>query len=154
MTMEKEQRTDASPSDHTSVTELEDWIRRMPAREATERIKKFTREAMQTGSHCRGDAFARSDVIVLRAAESEPLCIPVSALPCIVGRDPTADRIVEGRGLSRHHCRFERESVFVRVRDLGSTNGTHLNGKRIETEFLREGDRITIGEATFVVERQ
>jgi len=154
MTMEERQETSASLSDRTAVSELKQWAQRLPAEYATERIKERTREAIGTGVQCRGDAFGRNDVVVLRAAESEPLRIPVSALPCTVGRDPAADITLQGKTVSRWHCRFERESVFIRISDLGARNGTYLNGTRVDTEFLREGDSIAIGDLTLAVERR
>ena len=63
-----------------------------------------------------------------------------------IGRLPECDVVVDDTGASRQHARIERtESGFV-LTDLGSTNGTMLNGEPIQEHVLEHGDRITIGE--------
>jgi sigma-B regulation protein RsbU (phosphoserine phosphatase) len=57
-------------------------------------------------------------------------------------------------GLSRKHAIFERDRSQWSLRDLGSTNGTFLNGARItEPMVLRPGDRVSIGELSIVFSR-
>jgi predicted component of type VI protein secretion system len=52
--------------------------------------------------------------------------------------------------VSRHHCVFSIDDFSVRLRDLGSTNGTLVNGERIRKEtVLSSGDRIIIGNLDF-----
>jgi predicted component of type VI protein secretion system len=52
--------------------------------------------------------------------------------------------------VSRHHCVFSVDDFSVRLRDLGSTNGTLVNGERIRKEtVLASGDRILIGNLDF-----
>ena len=63
-----------------------------------------------------------------------------------IGRLPESDVVVEDAGVSRQHARIRRtESGFV-LTDLGSTNGTMVNGEPIQEHVLEHGDRITIGE--------
>ena len=64
----------------------------------------------------------------------------------VLGRDPSIDIPVEDRTLSRRHCRIYLGPDGWRVTDLGSRNGTFLNGNPILDDRLREGDRIEIGE--------
>src|SRR4051812_20631800 len=47
--------------------------------------------------------------------------------------------------VSRKHCVIEVDRMRVRVRDLGSTNGTHVNGVRITTAELQSGAALSIG---------
>ncbi|BBO22925.1 MAG: hypothetical protein AMXMBFR19_01620 [Chthonomonadaceae bacterium] len=54
----------------------------------------------------------------------------------IVGRDPSADIVLSSPTVSRHHARFEAEAGLLYVHDLGSTNGTFVNGKRIAVRTL------------------
>jgi pSer/pThr/pTyr-binding forkhead associated (FHA) protein len=49
------------------------------------------------------------------------------------------------------HCRFTLDEAGLGVEDLGSTNGTWVNGRRIRRAPLLEGDKITIGRAEFAV---
>ncbi len=71
----------------------------------------------------------------------------------LVGRAPEVElQLIDGR-VSREHCRFELdEAEGLRVRDLGSQNGTYVNGQRIEAAtVLSEGDEIAVGESLFLV---
>lgn len=63
-----------------------------------------------------------------------------------IGRLPECDLVLDDAGASRQHARISRtESGFV-VTDLGSTNGTLVNGRSIQEHVLEDGDTITIGE--------
>ena len=63
-----------------------------------------------------------------------------------IGRLSECDVVVDDTGASRQHARIRRtESGFV-LTDLGSTNGTMVNGAPIQEHVLEHGDRITIGE--------
>jgi serine/threonine-protein kinase len=71
----------------------------------------------------------------------------------VVGRSSQAGfPMQEDRLLSREHFVIEVDSSVCSLRDLGSTNGTRINGLRVETAPLRNGDMITAGESAFVVE--
>jgi pSer/pThr/pTyr-binding forkhead associated (FHA) protein len=63
-----------------------------------------------------------------------------------VGRAPRADFIVDAPLVSRLHCRFEATRDSLHVVDLGSTNGTWVNGRRIRRARLQVGDGIRVGE--------
>ena len=71
---------------------------------------------------------------------------------CVVGRDPSADFVLEERGASRRHFRVYQDAGQYFVEDLGSTNGTRVNGRRAKRWKLTDGDRIQVGkvEMTFV----
>jgi pSer/pThr/pTyr-binding forkhead associated (FHA) protein len=55
-------------------------------------------------------------------------------------------------GASRRHASFSRTGAGVFVRDLGSTNGTMVNGVRVQEMALRLGDTVRIGGTTFRLE--
>ncbi|MFV1959066.1 MAG: sigma 54-interacting transcriptional regulator [Planctomycetota bacterium] len=69
----------------------------------------------------------------------------------VVGRDPEAVIPVEDRTLSRRHCRFYLGQDGWRLTDLGSKNGTFLDGELILDDRLRDGDRVEIGETHIAV---
>jgi eukaryotic-like serine/threonine-protein kinase len=58
----------------------------------------------------------------------------------------------EDRFFSRHHCLLEITPPHCRLRDLGSTNGTFVNGRRVADADLKNGDRIQGGETVLLVE--
>lgn len=65
----------------------------------------------------------------------------------IAGRSPEADIVLADDTVSRKHVRFYRARDLVWVRDLGSRNGTRVNGSVVQRHCLREGDRIAIGSS-------
>lgn len=63
----------------------------------------------------------------------------------LIGRAGDCDLRLQDRSVSAHHCEIQRGPGGVFVRDLGSSNGTRINERRIRTASMREGDQITIG---------
>jgi len=64
-----------------------------------------------------------------------------------IGRDITNDIVINDREVSRHHLRMMRGSDGFTIEDLGSTNGTFVNGKRLTGATpLKNGDMIGLGE--------
>ena len=71
---------------------------------------------------------------------------PLPSGETLVGRAPTAQVALLDSEVSRHHARIFLEGGQLRLEDLGSTNGTLVNGKKIEGIMpLQAGDRLTIG---------
>ena len=64
-----------------------------------------------------------------------------------LGRSPDNDVILRDPATSGHHARLERrdEQQFWLV-DLGSTNGTFVNGESVQEKQLNDGDRLTVGQ--------
>ena len=70
-----------------------------------------------------------------------------------VGRATRADFTLDAALVSRIHCRLTAGATEIEVVDLDSTNGTFVNGKRIEKrQTVRGGDRIGIGRVELLVE--
>jgi ABC transport system ATP-binding/permease protein len=69
-----------------------------------------------------------------------------------IGRTARADFIVDAALVSRMHCKLiaDKTDQLV-VEDLGSTNGTLVNGKRVERAVLRDGDILSVGRLDFQV---
>jgi pSer/pThr/pTyr-binding forkhead associated (FHA) protein len=66
----------------------------------------------------------------------------------VVGRSHACDLTLASADASRRHAEIVAAGEGFAVRDLGSTNGTFVNGERIEEHALRPGDRIQIGAST------
>jgi len=64
-----------------------------------------------------------------------------------IGRGSAAGLILDADSISRKHARIERFGGGHKIVDLGSTNGTYVNGVRIKEQILKDGDRIGIGKA-------
>jgi pSer/pThr/pTyr-binding forkhead associated (FHA) protein len=70
----------------------------------------------------------------------------------LVGREEDCHLRPNSDLVSRHHCVFTSDEYSIRLRDLGSTNGTFVNGERIRGQvILKEGDRVVIGKLEFDV---
>lgn len=70
-----------------------------------------------------------------------------------IGRSAGAQFIVDAPLVSRLHCQLTATADALQVKDLGSTNGTFVNGKRITASALRDGDRMTVGRVEFTVSK-
>jgi hypothetical protein len=68
----------------------------------------------------------------------------------LLGRDKPAEVIVEDPFASARHARIVARGPYNFLEDLGSTNGTYLNGSRVDApQRLAPGDKITIGDTEF-----
>ncbi len=85
----------------------------------------------QTG---RTFTFDQHDTFMIGRSEDSQFCLP------------------HDRFFSRHHCILEIAPPQTFLRDLGSTNGTFVNGLRVETAHLKHGDRIQGGETVLEVQ--
>jgi predicted component of type VI protein secretion system len=70
-----------------------------------------------------------------------------------VGRDPVSDIILNDPEVSRQHARFTQTDTGYQVQDLGSTNGTFVNGQRLESELvdLEPGYTISMGSGVTLI---
>ena len=92
---------------------------------------------------------------VLKTAEGAEPALTFRLLPGsmkTVGRAPRADFIVDATLVSRVHCRLSAGAAEIEVEDLDSTNGTFVNGQRVDGRAAaRSGDRIGIGRVELLV---
>jgi len=77
---------------------------------------------------------------------------PLLSAITVLGRDNTADVILDDPGISRRHTEIrvtnDGPHLVASIRDLGSTNGTFVNGERITSQHLNDGDRVNVGRTT------
>ncbi len=78
--------------------------------------------------------FDQADTFLIGRTDDSHLCLP------------------EDKFFSRHHCLLEVNPPRCLMRDLGSTNGTFVNGQRVSEAFLKSGDRIQGGATVLLVE--
>ncbi len=86
--------------------------------------------------------------IVLENGRGRPIRLN---LPCVIGRSPKADLRLADPTVSSRHCRLDIEAGNCLIHDLGSTNGTWINHRRIEKITLQPGDQMTLGQNRFLV---
>ncbi|MDJ0764356.1 MAG: GGDEF domain-containing protein [Myxococcota bacterium] len=72
--------------------------------------------------------------------------MPLTRRRIIIGRDPTCDEVIAGQGVSRQHAEvIQIDANTFQIRDLNSTNGIYVSGKRIRETILKDGDKILLG---------
>lgn len=93
---------------------------------------------------------------MLRTAEGAEFPFTFRILPGnikTVGRATRADFIVDAPLVSRVHCRLTAGAAELEVFDLDSTNGTFVNGERIDRALLKIGDRLGVGRVELTIEK-
>ena len=68
--------------------------------------------------------------------------------PLTIGRLPESSVVVDDANVSRRHAEVRRDGPDAVVVDLGSTNGTRVNGAQVRTRRLEDGDEITVGRTS------
>jgi DNA-binding NtrC family response regulator len=71
----------------------------------------------------------------------------------LIGNSPSCDIVVTDRTVSRRHAALELIGSTVRVTDLGSRNGTSIDGLRIEGAYTHGGELVRLGSTSFRLER-
>ncbi len=81
----------------------------------------------------------------------EGMTYDLTADEVVIGRNPTTDITLLDEGISREHALllWDEDTPGYVIEDLASTNGTKLNGKRIRSAPLSEGDEIQVGQTRF-----
>lgn len=91
-------------------------------------------------------------VMVMFRADGERRSFPITREMTIIGRREDCDLRIPLGDVSRKHCRMIRESDSLRIEDLGSSNGTYVNGQRVQETILQPGDTVRVGPVMFVLQ--
>ncbi|MCC6873056.1 MAG: FHA domain-containing protein [Sandaracinaceae bacterium] len=92
---------------------------------------------------------SRGEGGVMQLAEAALQGIDLTKPVITIGRAPGNDLILPHPSVSGRHARISRQpDGNFQIQDLGSTNGTYVNGVRIATQVARPGDRVTVGAIT------
>lgn len=70
----------------------------------------------------------------------------------VIGRRHDCDLRIPLISVSRRHCQLNRDEGALKIRDLGSRNGTYVNGKRIDEVVIQAGDYIEVGPLKFLLQ--
>lgn len=150
-----------NPSDHTQVAQ---YLTALEA-ELVEAAKEYAREE---GYHLKGPVTVRiredESVKVGRIAvesdvRGDDVSLPSATLtiaggrpveligrPVVIGRQPDCDLVIDDANISRRHAEVTLVDGQYAVRDLGSTNGTQVNGQTLASHrILRDGDIVSLG---------
>jgi pSer/pThr/pTyr-binding forkhead associated (FHA) protein len=84
--------------------------------------------------------------LLVKSGFYEGLEVPLAASKTVIGRGRSADIVLAEPTISREHALIGWNSEGWYVEDLGSTNGSHVNGNRFARHALKRGDEIVIGK--------
>src|SRR5947209_508788 len=91
-------------------------------------------------------------VIVMFRADGERRSFSLVRDMTVIGRREDCDLRIPLGEVSRKHARLVRDGDSLRLEDLGSSNGTYLNGQRVQEAILTAGDSVQIGPVVFVLQ--
>jgi len=116
-------------------------------RRAAETIKfAHDQVAAQTQTQTQAQDLRSASLLVIQGAESDLGTHVLLDRPVVIGRDPDVELPLADGSISRRHVRVDREDTGrYLVTDLESTNGTLVNGEKVKTHLLSEGDKIFLG---------
>ncbi|HEU0168192.1 MAG TPA: FhaA domain-containing protein [Chloroflexota bacterium] len=103
-----------------------------------------------SGRHARQDPPGILELLVPEDG-SRIARLPVERFPFTIGRRPGNALVLPDAAVSREHAAIDQMDGHFRLRDLGSHNGTILNGQAVAEADLRDGDRVRIGGFELVV---
>jgi len=89
---------------------------------------------------------------IVKAPSGVEKAYPMRQLTVTIGRSDQCDIAVKDSSISGHHAEIRKSNGEITVRDLGSANGTYLNGERIEQAELFDGDVLRLGQTSVRVD--
>jgi general secretion pathway protein A len=153
------------PDDITASVQELHWVEfkaRMHAATRPQADQLAMSRATATAENAASAATATPEVAreivgrLIIATEGRTLTdLPLRVGRLILGRTPDNDLQIESRFVSRHHCQLITTAHGCVIEDLNSTNGIHVQGKRVRRHNLNDGDVVVIGthELMYVDER-
>ncbi len=97
-----------------------------------------------------GEPAERSAALICISGRSIGQMFVISSDETMIGRAPECDIFLDDEGVSRHHAKVIRKADTLIVMDLGSTNGTYVDGERIQVLTLEDGLKIQVGTASIL----
>jgi len=91
-------------------------------------------------------------VLVMFRNDGERRSFSITREMTVIGRRQDCDLMIPLGEISRKHCRIIRDGDTLRLEDLGSSNGTFYNGRRVQESILSAGDTIQVGPVSFVIQ--
>lgn len=118
----------------------------------TEPTVVYTREAdhldAERASHVGG---VRGYALIVERGPRTGLTFVLRPGITTIGRHPESDIFLDDVTVSRHHCRIAVTGPEITLEDSGSTNGTYVNGTRVDRAPLEPGAHILVGKFKLVV---
>jgi hypothetical protein len=119
-------------------------------REPSAEDASATRAISSSSAERLGLARGSAELVVLGDGEEEVERISLTSGPVTVGRMSTNDVVLSDRNVSRRHAELRRQDDHWMLVDLGSTNGSLVNGKLAREHRLSDGDRMSFGTTELI----
>lgn len=113
--------------------------------EALNAIRRDIHQVAQQTRHRESDLLVRT----LTRVDDAGVVHLLNKTVMVVGRANDADICIHSESVSRRHACLRVGRDVVIVEDLGSTNGCHVNGKRVKRQLLKDGDKLEVGSVMF-----
>jgi pSer/pThr/pTyr-binding forkhead associated (FHA) protein len=91
-------------------------------------------------------------VLVMFTGDGERRSFSLPRPTTLIGRREDCDLRIPLGEVSRKHCRFMLDGDTLQLEDMGSSNGTYVNGSRIQSTEIQAGDVVQIGPVVFTVQ--
>ena len=138
------------------IAELEETVRQHALNEGYSFVGPVSVEVFVDDDVKAGDVSVETDFVggtsEPRLLASDGRSFTVGETPLIIGRSPQAGVVINDPNVSRQHAEVWRTADGVAIRDLRSTNGTFVNGHRIDAVSLSPRDDVAVGTLHFRIE--
>lgn len=138
------------------IAELEETVRQHALNEGFSFVGPVSVEMFVDDDVKTGDVVVTTDFVggasEPRLVASDGRSFTIGELPLVIGRSPQAGVIINDSNVSRQHAEVWRTAEGVAIRDLRSTNGTFVNGHRIDAVSLSPRDEVSVGTLHFRIE--
>jgi hypothetical protein len=129
----------------SSLSSSDDRGRRVSTHEPQSDDPGATRAVSVDTAHRLGLASSGAELVVLDDKGTPKERISITRAPVVIGRMSTSDVVLSDSNVSRRHAELRRDGDRWILKDLGSTNGTLVNGKLAREHTIKDGDRIAFG---------
>ena len=126
---------------------------RVSTRDRDDKDMSGTRAVPSNTADRLGLADAGAQLVVFEDGDAKDT-IAITKEPVVIGRLSTNDVVLSDPNVSRRHAELRRDGNRWRLADLGSTNGTVVNGKLSREHDLKDGDKITFGKTELVFKQK
>jgi len=114
--------------------------------------KNFQSGSKETSAH-EAALLSKFRLALVSAEEGNPMRFRLTRIGNLAGRNPACDVIIKHGSVSRQHCLLQITDRGLHVKDLGTTNGTKVNGIVLTEGYINVGDKLTIGHLVFTLEK-